>query len=173
MWRPSTLARNRSFTIVASMTLALGIGANTVIFSVVDAALFRPLPYKDPDRLVDVFTPLELRKGGSALFWASGRHAERLRAIKQVFEGVEAFSGPQAKALASGSDQSPWVGAFSPTFPAFLGVSPQLGRGFTLADAAARDVIVISDTYWQRAFNRDPGAGRPPPSPTGPARLSA
>lgn len=151
------LARNRTFTLVASVTLALGIGANSVIFSVLDAALFRPLPYKDPGRLVDVLRMAKLAHGGGAWISAEGRYAERLRAIKQVFEGIEAYSGTQKMSLAAGPEQSPLVGAFTPAFPNFLGVKCHLGRGFTRADVPAGDVIIISYAYWQRAFNRDPG----------------
>jgi putative ABC transport system permease protein len=151
------LGRNRAFTLVASLTLALGVGANSVVFSVVDAALLRPLPYRNPDRLVDVFRSAQMADGGSTFVWADGRYAERLRAIKQVFEGIEAYSGSQRMSLATGSEQSPLVGAFTPGLPDFLGVKPQLGRCFTQADVAGRDVIVISNAYWQRAFNRDPG----------------
>ena len=149
------VSRNPGFSLVACLTLALGIGANTVIFSVVDAALFRPLPYKDAERLVDVWVEAQLKSGASTLVRASGRHAERLRAVARVFDGVEVFSDPRPKALSAGSDQSPQMGAVAPRFPGFLGVSPQLGRGFTHDDVLAGDTIVISDGYWQRMFNRD------------------
>jgi predicted permease len=150
-----TLRRSPGFAVTAIMTLALGIGANDAIFSVVDAALYRPLPYKDPDRLVNVFVTVELRGGGQAQAEVSGRRAEDLRAIRQVFEGVEAFSSSRPKVLATGSDASPLVGAFTPAFPAFLGANPEVGRVFAPGDVAARDRIIISDAYWQRAFNRD------------------
>ncbi len=156
------LVRDPAFSLVACLTLALGLGANTVIFSVLDAALFRPLPYNAADRLVDVWRLAEVKSGGTVEVRAGGRSAEQLRAISQVFEGVEAFSDAQPKMLAIGSDRSPRVGGLTPAFAPFLGVSPQLGRALTTDDVLAGDAILISDRYWQRAFNRDPAAiGKP------------
>jgi predicted permease len=149
------LRREPGFAATAILTLALGISATTAIFSVVDTALFRPLPYKDADRLVDFDLTALTRSGKQVQIAVTARHAEDLRAIKQVFEGVEAFSDSHPMALATGSDQSPWVGAFTPALPGFLGVTPQLGRGFAPDDVMARDRIIISDAYWRRAFNRD------------------
>jgi putative ABC transport system permease protein len=152
------LRRNPAFSVVACFTLALGLGATTVVFSVLDAALFRPLPYKDPDRLVDVWAETQNRSGERVLVGASGRHAERLRAIVQVFDGVEGYKHPQPTLLASGSDLAPWVGAFTPSFTKLLGIAPQLGRAFTPIDVRAGDAILISDGYWRRAFGADRAA---------------
>jgi len=152
-WRQAR--RTPGFTATAVITLALGVGANVAIFSVVDAALFRPLPYKNADRLVNLFVTVQTRAGGQIQVEVTGRHIDDLRAIRQVFEGIDAFLDFRPKALATGSDASPQVGAFTPTFPAFLGVPPQLGRAFTQDDVIASDRIIISDAYWQRAFNRD------------------
>lgn len=150
------VVRDPGLSIVACLTLALGIGVNAAIFSVVDAALFRPLPYKNADRLVDLLVTVQTRGGDDVQVEVTGRRIEELRGVNSVFEGVDAFSGPQPKALATGSDLSPLVGAFTPTFPGFLGVAPQLGRAFDRDDVLARDGIVISDAYWRQAFNRDP-----------------
>jgi predicted permease len=150
------LRREPGFATTAILTLALGIGANTAIFSVVDAALFRPLPYRNADRLVDIHVELTTRSGVHAWFNAPGAYAERLRAISHVFDGVETFNEPRSMALAAGWGASPLVGAIAPKLPQLLGVSPQLGRGFTREDVFAGNTIVISDEYWQRAFNRDP-----------------
>jgi predicted permease len=152
-WRQAR--RTPGFTATAVVTLALGIGANVAIFSVVDAALFRPLPYRDADRLVNLFVTVQTRAGGQTQIEVTGRHLDDLRAIRQVFEGVDAFDDYSPKALATGFDASPLVGAITPTFPAFLGVTPQLGRAFTQDDVIASDRVIISDGYWQRAFNRD------------------
>lgn len=149
------LRRAPGFALVASLTLALGIGANTAIFSVVDAAMFRPVPYKDADRLVDVYRVARTRSGEQIPIQLDGSRVQTLREIPSVFEGAEAYGTARPIALATGSDQSPWIGGFGPTLPAFLGVSPQLGRSFTPDDVRAGNAIIISDSYWQRAFGRD------------------
>jgi putative ABC transport system permease protein len=149
------LGRNPAFSLVACLTLALGLGATTVVFSVLDAALFRPLPYKEPDRLVDVWAETQTRSGERVLVGASGKHAERLRTVVQVFSGVEAYKHARPTLLATGSDLAPWVGAFTPSFTKMLGIAPQLGRGFTPDDVLAGDSILISDSYWRRAFAAD------------------
>jgi putative ABC transport system permease protein len=151
------LARSPGFATVAITSLALGIGANVVVFSVVDAALLRPLPYRDADRLVKVAVTVPSRDGTMFQMDATGRwHLDGLRSMPQVFEQVEAYSPPLPRALATGVDASPWVGAFTPEFPAFLGVSPQIGRTFTDDDVRSGDAIILSDAYWLRAFNRAP-----------------
>jgi putative ABC transport system permease protein len=149
------LRRNPTFSLVACVTLALGLGATTIVFSVLDAALFRPLPYRDPDRLVDVWAETQTRSGEWVLVGASGKHAERLRAVVQVFDGVEAYKPARPTLLATGSDLAPWVGAFTPSFTRLLGIAPQLGRAFTPDDVRAADAILISDSYWRREFGAD------------------
>jgi predicted permease len=149
------LWRSPAFTAVAVLSLALGIGANTVIFSVVDAALFRPLPYAHADRLVHVFETLTNPAGVEVQVWAGGRRAQPLRSITAVFDGAEAYSTGLSKPLAEGQDASPQIGGFTPGFPSLLGVPLQLGRGFTPEDVASGDRIILSDGYWRRAFKGD------------------
>ena len=149
------LVRHPSFALVAGLTLALGIGANLAIFSVVDAALFRPLPYRDPGNLVDVFITSQNPRGEPVQIMAEGRHVEHLRAIPTVFTSVDAYSHPRARTLRD-SDERLWVGAFTPTLPAFLGLMPQIGRVFSTDDVLAGDRIIISDGYWRNAFARAP-----------------
>ncbi len=84
-----TFRRSPGSAVVALLVLSLGIGANTAVFSIVDAALFRPLPYDGADRLVDVIRVAELRGGAQAEVAADGRLAQRLRDVPHVFEGVE------------------------------------------------------------------------------------
>ena len=145
-----------SVSVIACLILALGIGANTAIFSVIDAALLRPLPYRDADRLVDLLLTVQTLSGNQTQIEAPSRDGEDLRGFAEVFDGVDAYAESHPRALATGSDVNPWVGAFTPTLPAFLGVRPELGRAFTGDDVLSQDAIMISDGYWQRAFNRDP-----------------
>ena len=88
------MARNPGFTTLAVLMLGLGIGANTAIFSVVDAALFKPLPYRDPERLVDILRVS--RPGTAEQVSSAGMMRESLadwRAQRQIFEGIESY-GP-------------------------------------------------------------------------------
>lgn len=151
------LLRQPGFTAVASLTLALGIGATAAVFSVVDAALFRPLPYREPDQLVHISRRAKTPDGHEILVLAEGTQARFVREVTSVFDSVDVFSGPRPMALASGTDQSPRVGGFTATLPSFLGVAPQIGRVFTAQDALAKETIIVSDAYWQRAYQRDAG----------------
>jgi putative ABC transport system permease protein len=152
------LARNPSFAAVAILTLTLGIGANTAVFSVLDATLLKPLPFADPDRLVDI---LEIRgKGTAEERRFIGMTRERLAAWKaqtQIFEAIEADGNPDAMTV-EGAERPINVAPISPGVFPLLGVSPVLGRGFLPGDAVpgANDVLLISDAYWSRAFGRTP-----------------
>src|SRR5688572_27329970 len=123
-----TLRRSPGFTVVAVASLAFGIGANVVIFSVVDAALFRPLPYAHGDRVVDLFVTARTVDGNAVRTQASGQRIDDLRAMRHLFDMVEGVNRASARALAEGGDADPLVGAFSPGFLDMLGVAPQLGR---------------------------------------------
>jgi len=153
-WR--LIARQPLFTAVVCLTLAVGIGANAATFSIVDAALFRPLPYTDADRLVQIYRVARTRDGGTTSVLIEGPEVDVVRSASDVFEGVEVFGWPASKALAEGTGVNPLVGGFSVGLPAFLGIRPQLGRTFRADDLAASDALVLSDGYWQRAFGRDP-----------------
>jgi len=142
------MVRNPVFTLIAVVTLALGIGANTAIFSVVDAVLLRPLPYPQPDRLVFLWSGV--RGGGSAfpdyLEW---------RDRNQVFEGLGAFYYGDFN-LASDADAPERVqGAYvTANFFQVLQVSPALGRLFTPEEEqfGKHRVVLLSDKLWQRRF---------------------
>lgn len=120
--------RNPGFTTVAVLTLALGIGANTAIFSAVNSVLVQPLPFRDPNRLVRVFssrgTPAYLPVSGEDYFdWQSQNHS---------FEGISLFSSPQ-KFNASGRGEPETVSVVSAqaNFFSVIGVVPKFGRTFT------------------------------------------
>jgi putative ABC transport system permease protein len=151
------LRRQPGFTVIASLTLALGIGATAAIFSVVDAALFTPLPYRDADRLVTVAMLAKTPAGQQVPIQVDGNRAAMLRQVSTAFDGVEVFRDPSLKALAAGSGDSPLIGGFGPRFPAFLGVTPQLGRVFDDDDVNGGDTIILSDRFWRASFQADPG----------------
>src|SRR5262245_23707125 len=156
------LRRNPGFTFVAVLTLALGIGANTAIFSVVNGVLLRPLPYYDPQQLVYVTGILEGTKGGKR---AAGREEVsgaadylHLRAESKSFDHLVLFMPVQVYLTERGEPER--LDALRVTanlFPA-LGVAPQLGRAFTPEEdkPGVAPVAILSHALWQRLFGGDP-----------------
>jgi predicted permease len=149
------LARSPAYTVAATATLALAIGANTAMFSVVNAVLLRPLPYESPDRLAMLWTenPAQsVREGRSALLdvheW---RRQSRSFADLATFDVVgTTITG------AEGTEQVRGV-SISPNLLPLLGVQPMLGRNFTIEEAGRREaLILISHQLWQTRFG---GAG--------------
>jgi predicted permease len=151
-----TLAKNPGFTIVAVLTLALGIGANTAIFSVVDAVLLRPLPYPESNRLFTVYqtSPQDPAQNTGVSYpnfldWAQQN---------QVFDSIAAVRG-NSLAL-SGQGEPTYVEAGSVTSNYFdvLRVKPLLGRALQSSDDAldANPVAVMSETLWRARFGADP-----------------
>src|SRR5215813_4190383 len=144
------LLKKPSFTLIAVATLALGIGANTAIFSVVNALLLRPLPYAEAERLV----LLSETSPGTPRNSASYPNYDDWRDRAQSFEGM-AIGWPRTLTL-TGQDKAVRVPGYAVNWNFFplLRVQPQLGRMFTEADdryGAARTVI-ISHSFWQRRF---------------------
>src|SRR5262245_33281475 len=139
------LRRNPGFTFVATLTLALGIGATTAIFSVVNAVMLRPLPYRDPDRLVLVPN-------------ARGQDFLRWRDQSKAFESMAAFYFGTADFTGSGEPERLAVATVSTELFATLGVAPALGRAFTTEEdrEGGEPVVVLSDSLWRRRFGSDP-----------------
>ncbi len=150
------LARNPGFTAVAVLTLALGIGANTAIFSVVNAVLLRPLPYEEPERLVMVWN--ELTKEGLPQLWFSEPELIDYRQRQQSFEGMAAFSGGGGNLTGRGEPLRVTAANVSANFFPLLRVDAFLGRTFTPEeDTPGNDrVIVLEHGFWQRRFGGDP-----------------
>jgi putative ABC transport system permease protein len=148
------LRRNPSFTVVAVITLALGIGANTAIFSVIDATLLRPLPYSYPDRLVDVST---FHLNGNATVIAPDFRAWQRQT--DVFDGIGAFGlglvseySPGVNLTGTGSPDRVIAVPVTVGFFHMLGVRPILGRGFTTDEGQAghNQVALLSEAVWKR-----------------------
>ncbi len=146
------LRKNLGFTIVAVITLALGIGANTAIFSVVNSVLLRPLPFREPAQLVRVyseFPTMQLRK-----FWLS---PPELLDIEKEAKSWEAIGGWAAGGQNVGTDSEP-LRVTSATITRglidTLGVQPEMGRNFTPEEDrnGGPQVALISHGLWQRAF---------------------
>lgn len=149
------LRRNPGFAIVAVLTLALGIGANTAMFSVVNAVLLRPLPYREPNRLALVWTD-DVHRGlhqeatafSTIQDWRTESHA---------FQGIAYFSTNRTSLLTNGESRGRTRSAFvSGNFFSLLGVAPLYGRAISAVDEEnAEEVVVISYGLWQRQFAGD------------------
>ena len=151
------LQKNRGFTATAIVTLALGIGADTAIFSVVNAVLLRPLPFADPDRLVMVY--------------ADGRGDDRHDVVSyptfvdwrdqsRSFDAAAAFANRNVTVDADGESELVPAKHVSASFFSVLAVQPAIGRAFTAdeeGDPAAK-VAILSDGVWRRRFGGAPEA---------------
>jgi putative ABC transport system permease protein len=150
------LYKNRGFTAVALLALALGIGANTAIFSVVNSVLLRPLPFRDPQRLLMIWENYQQR-GGPEREWAAPADFRDFRDQAQSFEHVVALGG-WGPTLTGQDDPEDLLGAVvsHDTF-AMLGIEPALGRSFRPDEdqAGAERVVVLSHQLWQRRFSAD------------------
>src|SRR5216683_7515298 len=141
------LAKNPGFAAVAVLTLALGIGVTTAIFSVVYGVLLRPLPYADPDRIVAIFE-LTSKRRPTAL---ADPTFDDFRDQSRSFQAIAKYGG----ALATVSGESPparaIVGRVSPDFLKVFGVQPIVGRDFVAKDArqGAAPTVLVSYGYWR------------------------
>jgi putative ABC transport system permease protein len=155
-WGLRMLLKKPTFTIVAVLTLALGVGANTAIFSIVNAVLLRSLPYPDPDRLVRIF----FNEPGVGLrdVRFSKPELDDLQTQSGVFEDVSPiFEGSEDLTGAGQPERVEGVnGSFS--YFSMLGVTPQIGRLFGPQDFVTgfAPEAVISDGLWHRAYGADP-----------------
>src|SRR5215216_4146269 len=152
-----SLVRNPGFTVVAALALALGIGANTAVFSVVNAVLLRPLPFKDPDRLVTISETNQSR-GMNQNQVSPVTFSEWLQQ-KQIFDDVTAWWYPQVN-LTDSNNEPARVRTIDVTdnFFSVIGVQPVLGRGFLAGEdkRGAERVAVLNHKLWQTRFNSDP-----------------
>jgi putative ABC transport system permease protein len=154
------LRKSPGFAIVAVMVLALGIGANTAIFSVVNAALLRPLAFRDPGRLVHVWhVPPPRAFPGITRFSVSVANYIDWRKQNSVFENMAIFSGKSMNLTGNGKPEYARATAVSPSFFSVLGVEPMLGRAFLPGeDQPGKDhVVVLTHAFWQGRFAGDRG----------------
>src|SRR6185369_15637501 len=150
------ILKNRGFTAVAVLTLALCLGANIVIFAVVDSVLLRPLPFREPDRLVttiNAYPKAGVQRSGSSL----PNYYDRREAIA-AFEKTAAIRGGTVIVGEAGSPERVQIERVSPEFFATLGIAPARGRFFTEEETeyARSGVIILTDAYWRARFHADP-----------------
>jgi predicted permease len=153
------LRKSPGFAITSILTLALGIGAVTSVFSIVDAVLLKPFAFRDPDRLV-VMREAGQRNGGEMTIAPDNyRHYLRLKSTSKTIDDAAIFQQPGESVSPSG-DRPRIVGAVrgSPNLLRVLGIQPILGRDFVAADAVkgAPPVVVLSYEGWQTLFQGDP-----------------
>ena len=168
------LWKNPGYAIVTVLTLALGIGANTAIFSVVNGVILKPLPYPDPQRLV--FISSQFPALGFDQFWVSAPEFVEFRERNQSFEDVGAY---RAGAVNLGTEDQPRrviSAVVTSELMPVLGVPPIRGRQFTRADTlpGAEDVGALSSEIWTSAYGRDESVlGRVIPIDGVPTRIVA
>ncbi|HXW96969.1 MAG TPA: ABC transporter permease, partial [Gemmatimonadales bacterium] len=151
-----TLRRTPGFTTIAVVTLALGIGANTAIFSVIDGVLLRPLPYRQPERLATVWHHYPSLNDLRAPVSVPGFHAYRDEA--GVFEQSAVENGWVPTLTGRGEPTRILATQVTGDFFSLLGVPAALGRGLRAdeAEAGKDKVVVLSDGFWRRVMGADP-----------------
>ncbi len=152
-----SLRRTPAFTATALLTLALGIGANTAIFSLVNAVMLRPLPVPDPDALVFVGSRNLSAADTSVNLLSNPAWLQRIRQETTIFSGVAAYNVRDFK-VTSADGVEPVVGQYATgNYHTLVGVPMALGRGFATENdfaAGSSPIAVISDKYWQRRYQR-------------------
>lgn len=149
------LRKNSIYTIVAVTTLALGIGANSSIFSLVNAVLLRPFPYQEPEQLVLVYE--KNLKDSIDRQDASPANYVDWRKQQKVFESMAAFSQMSFTLMGGESPTRVLVGCVTPDFFRVMGISPLLGRTFAPNEGnGAEQYVVIAQSLWERYFKKDP-----------------
>src|SRR4051812_4136150 len=145
------------FSLIAIITLALGIGANSAIFSVVNGVLWRPLPYPQPQQLVMAWTNHQAR-GGPAQEWFTPAEIDDWRAQNQVFSQFAAFNNWVPTLTARDEPESLVGAAVNHDMFNLLGIGPARGRTFQPEEDQpnAPSVAIISDDLWRARFNSDP-----------------
>ena len=153
------LFKTPGFTVVAVLTIALGIGANTAIFTVVNSLLIRPLPYANADRLVMVWQDWSAR-GGPADEWGTPGNFVDWRAESALFQNVTAISGWRPILTGDAEPESLLGEQVTYEYLSVFGVRPVLGRDFRPEDDVpnAARVAIISDQLWKRRFGGKPSA---------------
>jgi len=149
------LLRSPGYALVAAGTLALGIGANAAIFSLVEAALLRELPFREPARLVALW---ERSPSGNARNQVAGRNLVRWRERVKSFESLAGFSSWPTTLAGADDAVRVTMGIVTPGFFDAFGVAPLAGRWLVEADHApgAPNVTVLSEGLWRRRFGADP-----------------
>lgn len=150
------LLKRPGFTMVAVLALALGIGANSAIFSVVNSVLLKPLPYENPDRIVLIWTqfPPDLPQN-----WVSGPELVDFRERTNTIEEFAALSWPRYNLTGDGNPEQVQAGAVTANLFPLLGIQPLIGRTFSPDEdkPGGERVVVLSHNFWTNRFGADAG----------------
>ena len=156
------LGRSPGFAAIAILTLALGIGANTAMFAVVNAVLLKPLPFEDPERLMLLHLRMPDREAPGTyrdVVWSYPKFQTFMRA-QQVFQDAALFSARDLNLAGDGEPEKVRGEVVTERYPAILGVEPIMGRSFTFEEARQEGsgrVAMIGYGLWSRRFGGDPG----------------
>ena len=150
------LRKSPGFTTVAMLTLALGIGASTAIFSIVNTVLLRPLPFRDPSRLVIITTVIP--RWPEMVMGQTITNLREIEAQSHSFDTIATYAGRARTITGSGYPEQLATAEVSSGFLTLFGFHPVLGRDFLPQDEQRQngDVVLLSDALWQRKFLGDP-----------------
>src|SRR6185369_16800069 len=148
-----SLARTPGLTTVAILTLAFGIGANSAVFSLVNAVILRPLPFAEPDRLAAIFE----RRDGADHLTVSGHEYVAWRDQTHAFDGITMYGNLGFTLTGRGDPVTVSAQSVATNFFDVLGVRPLLGRGFRPSDDQENGarVAIIGRSLWETRFGRD------------------
>jgi len=151
------LLKKPGFTIAAVLTLALGIGGNAAIFSLVNSILLRPLSYSEPERLYTIWEIIPKLRDRFASLPVSARHFVEWREQSTFFEQIAVLTPSSINLTGAGEPERLGAARVSANFFSVVGVDPQLGRAFVEGEdkPQSQPVAVISDSLWRRRFNND------------------
>jgi len=146
------LSKNPGFTLATVLTLALGIGANTAIFTVTNALLLRPFPFHEPERLVSITAQDKTTDRGGTLL-----RYELVRDLNKSFAAVAVWTNDNLNLTGSGEPLQVPIARVSPGFFSMLGVRPQLGRVFSEEEGRSegKPVVMLSNSIWRSRFHAD------------------
>ncbi len=164
------LVKTPAFTVVSILTLAIGLGMNTAVFSIVNAVMLRPLPYPNAERLISLWEehlaelPDTMNSSGSTLSagpmrtTVSAANLMDYRSRTNVFDGLSGVQFDSKNLTGVGSPERLLGEAVNANFFSLLGVSPTLGRDFTIQEDrfGAAAVVILADSLWRRRFGADP-----------------
>jgi putative ABC transport system permease protein len=148
-----TLAKTPLFTLAVVLTLALGIGANTAIFTVTNALLLTPFPYRSPEQLVSISSKDNAKENGGTLL-----RYELIRDANRSFQSVAVWTNDNLNLSGNGDPLQIPVARVSPSFFQTLDLQPRLGRVFTQEEGtpAGRPVVILSNEIWRTRYHSDP-----------------